>query len=231
VSSRKRVVVRSHHAGFMALLVLVLIAVVAFAFLAVSEVAFERIGFTPLDYVLILIATLVGSVVNIPLWSSTKLVTVPTVREVEAFWVTYRIPVYEEREVSTVVAINVGGALIPITVSAYLLAAHAYLLPQVVLAVAVTAALVHLIAKTVKGVGVVTPAFLPPIFAALTALVFVSSGTSIVAYIAGTVGTVVGADLLNLRKVYQSGAATVSIGGAGTFDGVFLTGILAAFLV
>jgi len=104
-------VVRSYHAGFTALPVLVLIAVVAFAFLAVSEVAFERIGFTPFDYMLILFATLVGSVVNLPLWSSTKLVAVPTVREVEAFWVTYRIPVYEEREVSTVVAINIGGPL------------------------------------------------------------------------------------------------------------------------
>jgi len=224
-------VVRSHHARFMVLLVLVLIAVVAFAFFAVSEVAFERIGFTPLGYALILLATLVGSVVNLPLWSSTKRVAVPAIQEVEVFWVTYRIPIYEEREVSTVVAINVGGALIPIAVSVYLLAAHAYLLPQAILAVMITAILVHLVAKTVEGVGVVTPALLPPIFAALTALIFVSSGTSIVAYIAGTMGTVIGADLLNLRKVYRQGAATVSIGGAGTFDGVFLTGIVAAFLV
>lgn len=215
----------------MALLVVVLFVVIAFAFLAVSEVAFQRIGFTPIDYVVILAATLLGSTVNIPLWRSTDVVPVPAIREVQAFWLTYRIPVYEQREVSTVVAINVGGAVIPLLVSTYLLANHPYLLPQTIAAVAITAVLVHLVAKAIKGVGVVTPAFLPPIFAAVSALIFASSYVSLVAYIAGTIGTVIGADLLNLRKLYHGGSSMISIGGAGTFDGVFLTGILAAFLV
>ena len=39
-----------------------------------------------------------------------------------------------------------------------------------------------------------------------------------------------GADLLNLDKIQGLGAPIASIGGAGTFDGVFLTGILAALL-
>lgn len=215
----------------MAALVLVLIAVIAFAFLAVSELAFERIGFTPLEYALVLVATLIGSMINLPLWRSKDFVAVPAIREVEYFWVTYRIPVYEEREISTTVAINVGGALIPLCVSAYLLATHPTLLPEALAATAVTAVLVHLVAKTIKGVGVVTPAFLPPIFAALSALAFASSYVSLVAYVAGTMGTLVGADLVNLGKLYNTGAAMISIGGAGTFDGVFLTGLLAAFLV
>jgi uncharacterized membrane protein len=40
----------------------------------------------------------------------------------------------------------------------------------------------------------------------------------------------VGADLLNLRKASNLGAPVMSIGGAGTFDGVFLTGIIAVLL-
>ena len=36
-------------------------------------------------------------------------------------------------------------------------------------------------------------------------------------------GNGIGADLLNLGKVQGLGAPIVSIGGAGTFDGIFLT--------
>ncbi len=57
------------------------------------------------------------------------------------------------------------------------------------------------------------------------------------AYVAGTFGTLVGADLLNMprvRRLQAAGcrlqAAVVSIGGAGTFDGVFLTGLVAVLL-
>ncbi|HTW95115.1 MAG TPA: DUF1614 domain-containing protein, partial [Tepidisphaeraceae bacterium] len=50
------------------------------------------------------------------------------------------------------------------------------------------------------------------------------------AYIAGTMGTLIGADLLNLGHIYGLGARVASIGGAGTFDGVFLTGIIAVLL-
>jgi uncharacterized membrane protein len=51
-----------------------------------------------------------------------------------------------------------------------------------------------------------------------------------VAYISGTVGTLIGADILNLKKIEKLGAPIASIGGAGTFDGIFLNGILAVLL-
>ena len=50
------------------------------------------------------------------------------------------------------------------------------------------------------------------------------------AYVAGSLGTLIGADLLNLGIVGDLQAPVLSIGGAGTFDGVFLTGILAVLL-
>jgi uncharacterized membrane protein len=42
--------------------------------------------------------------------------------------------------------------------------------------------------------------------------------------------TLIGADLLNLDAVRGLGAPVASIGGAGTFDGIFLTGIMAVLL-
>ena len=50
------------------------------------------------------------------------------------------------------------------------------------------------------------------------------------AYISGSLGTLIGADLLNLDKLQGLGAPVASIGGAGTFDGVFLTGIAAVLI-
>jgi len=43
-------------------------------------------------------------------------------------------------------------------------------------------------------------------------------------------GTLIGADLLNLGRIQGLGAPVASIGGAGTFDGIFLTAILAVLI-
>ena len=50
------------------------------------------------------------------------------------------------------------------------------------------------------------------------------------AYVAGTLGVLIGADLLRLRDVCRLGVPMASIGGAGTFDGIFITGIVAVLL-
>jgi uncharacterized membrane protein len=52
----------------------------------------------------------------------------------------------------------------------------------------------------------------------------------LVAYVGGSLGTLIGANLLNLDKVQGLRAPVASIGGAGTFDGIFLTGILAVLI-
>ena len=54
--------------------------------------------------------------------------------------------------------------------------------------------------------------------------------THVIAYVSGVVGTLIGADLTNLHRIADLGAPVASIGGAGTFDGVFLTGIVAVLL-
>ena len=51
-----------------------------------------------------------------------------------------------------------------------------------------------------------------------------------VAYVSGSLGTLIGADLLNLDKMRAIGTPIASLGGAGTFDGIFVTGILAVLI-
>jgi uncharacterized membrane protein len=94
----------------------------------------------------------------------------------------------------------------------------------------VVAAVVHQLAQVIPGVGIVVPALVPPLITAGVALILAYHRAPPVAYVSGTMGTLIGADLLNLGKVAHMGAPMVSIGGAGTFDGVFLTGILAGLL-
>jgi uncharacterized membrane protein len=196
-----------------------------------GEVAFGRIGFNSIEYSMILLGTLVGSTINLPVAEVSNPGPVLDVREVRAFGLYYRIPTISYRQTYTTVAVNVGGAVIPVIVSLYLLAGHANLVLEALVGSLITAVLVHLMARKVRGVGIVTPALLPPILAAVIAYLLAPSSPAIVAYIAGTMGALIGADLTNLRGISKLGAQMVSIGGAGTFDGVFLTGLIAVLLV
>jgi uncharacterized membrane protein len=187
------------------LLVLLLVVFVVLVELRVLSYAYRKIGI-PARYVfLILVLTLVGSHVNIPLYS------VPAPRA------------------ATVVAINVGGALIPALLSLYLFI-RSGMPGRMLIGTAVVALVVHQLARVVPGVGITVPMLLPPLLAAGVALILAFRRAPAVAYVAGSMGTLIGGDLLNLGRVAQMGAPVVSIGGAGTFDGVFLTGILAGLL-
>jgi uncharacterized membrane protein len=219
-----------HNFFVFAILLIVLVFVVGLIFVGVIGVAFADVGFSPVTTALILISTFLGSNVNIPLLRLKT--TVPIIKEefVNFLGVFYRIPQVEYGQMITVVAINLGGALIPTAVSVYLL----WKAPSVILyslaGVAVVALVTRVIARPVKGVGIVTPAFIPPITAALVALILPSGAPRIVAYVAGVLGTLIGADLSNLKVIPKLGAPVASIGGAGTFDGVFLSGIIAVLL-
>jgi uncharacterized membrane protein len=220
-----------HNFPVFAVLLLVLVLVIGLIFIGVVGVAFEEVGFGPLVTALILVATLVGSYVNIPL---TKLKTrIPIIKEefVAFFGVVYRIPQVEYGETSTVIAVNLGGALIPTLVSFYLLWKLPSAIPYASVGVLVVALVTHAVARPVKGVGIATPAFIPPLVAALSAYLLPSGAPRVVAYVSGVLGTLIGADLSNLGVIPELGAPVASIGGAGSFDGVFLSGIIAVLLV
>ena len=88
----------------------------------------------------------------------------------------------------------------------------------------------YLFSRPVKGMGVMMPILVAPLTAALAAMLINQSQSAPVAYIGGTLGVLVGADLLRIMDVRRLRAPIASIGGAGTFDGVFLTGIIAVLL-
>jgi uncharacterized membrane protein len=211
-------------------LALLFFLIVAFIFVFVTEVAFEKTGFTLLQFVVILGAALLGSYVDIPIWQKKNVRPTVVVQEVRAFWVTYRIPQYALAQTTTTIAVNVGGAVVPLIVTLILLDAHPSILLGVVVASTLTALAVHAVARYVDGVGIVAPTLLPPIAAVLFSVPFGMGDLAITAYIAGTLGTLIGADLSNLGKITAGGTHVASIGGAGKFDGIFLTGIVAVLI-
>ena len=130
---------------------------------------------------------------------------------------------------TTVIAVNIGGAVIPTLLSLYLLLKNR-IWSSAAVATLVMTFVCYSLAQPVPGIGIAIPSLVPPIIAATVALLVARANVATVAYVSGSLGTLIGADLLNLGKVQGLGAPVVSIGGAGTFDGVFLTGILAVLL-
>jgi uncharacterized membrane protein len=210
----------------LALFVLV-IAVAAVIELNILRYAYERMGIPSRDILAILLLSLVGSAINIPI-AELPPERMVSGRLVDFYGMLYVVPVVREWP-GTVIAVNVGGALIPAILSLYLFFKTG-LGGRGVLAVAAVALVVHLLASPVPGVGISVPIFVAPIVAALAAMALGGRHAAPLAYIAGSLGTLIGADLLNLDRIQGLGAPIASIGGAGTFDGVFMSGILAVLL-
>jgi len=211
------------------LFVVIFIIAASALFFEVTGAAFTDIGLSPMTAAVVIGASLLGSYVNIPIAEVQSDQPRVTEEYVTQFGITYRIPRITPARF-TILAVNLGGAVIPSIVVVYLLSRYSSLLPQIVLGVAIVAVVTHAVARPTKGLGIVTPALVPPLAAAASALLIQSSAPYAVAYISGVMGALVGADLTNLATIPDLGAGIVSIGGGGTFDGVFLSGIIAVLL-
>ncbi len=195
--------------------------------LRIVQYAYERVGVGQRYMLVLLLLSVLGSSINIPV---AQLPPEPlyTDRVMEFFGMRYMIPSVAERQ-GTVIAVNLGGAVIPVILSIYLVVKNRLYLAGVV-AVAVVTTVVHVMSYPVPGVGIAEPVFIPPVITAITALVISRQKAAPLAYIAGSLGTLIGADLLNLSRIQGLGAPVASIGGAGKFDGIFLTGLIAVLL-
>jgi uncharacterized membrane protein len=212
---------------FLAGLGLLLLFVLALVELRVLRYAYEKVGISPRVALFLLLASLLGSYVNLPV-AELPPERVMSDREIIVGWMHYRVPPVEDWH-RTIIAVNVGGAIIPLILSLTLLVRNQLYFRGIV-ATAIVAAVVHHLAQPVKGIGITVPPFAPPILAAVVSMILSWRKAAPLAYIAGSMGTLIGADLMNLDKIGGLGAPIASIGGAGTFDGVFLAGILAVLL-
>jgi len=193
-------------------------------YLKVITLGFEKMGISSEMTTLLFLMILIGSYINIPITKRQLFY-----REKRIFFGLFKKPILSVN----CVAINVGGAIIPILISLYFLFkayTQGVVLGPIFIAIVLMSLILKYISKVVPGKGIMVSTFAPPFWATFFALVFMPSFASSSAFIIGTLGTLIGADLLNLRKAQKLSPGFLSIGGAGVFDGIFLTGIVSALL-
>jgi uncharacterized membrane protein len=191
-------------------------------------IAFGKLGLSGESALLLLLTSVIGSAINLPLFSMRA-----QAGSLEAAPETLR-PLLEEAmrqfKGRTTVAVNVGGGLVPVCFSAYLMHHNPIPVFEVALSVAVVALICYRFSRPIPGLGIGMPMFVAPIAAALIALTLNEEASAPLAYICGTLGVLIGADLMRTSDIRRMGVPVASIGGAGTFDGIFLTGLVAVLL-
>lgn len=209
------------------LFLLILVFLLTFVQLGLLSIAFEKLGISVEMAFFLLIASLIGSIINFPLFTVDSAVPMQDVpKEV---WRLLRLQ-HLAFEGKTTIAINVGGCLIPVAFSLYLFLSKTINPLHAILGIAFVAGISYLTSRPIKGIGIGMPILIAPLSAALISLIVDPQHSAPLAYISGTLGVLIGADILHLKDIRFMGTPLASIGGAGTFDGIFITGIVAVLL-
>jgi len=140
------------------------------------------------------------------------------------------VPIHRLRSTGTLVAVNLGGCVIPLLMCGWVVS-HARLgTDQVIAATGLVTLASWRFSRVEPGVGVTLRGVVAPLAALTAAAIVDADALAPLAYVSGTVGVLVGADLLRLRQAARGGALALSLGGAGTRDGIFLAGVVAVLL-
>ncbi len=201
------------------LFILFLPLLLALGYLHVITLGFEKLGFSPEITIGIFLLMLIASAINIPL-TKKKMVY----QEKRLFWGLFKSP----RVRVSGIGVNLGGAVIPLFISVYFL--FKVPLAPVLIATLLMILICKYLSRVIPGRGIALPALIPPLFAAFIAFAVAPDFMAPTAFVSGVLGSLIGADLLNLRKAQRLSEGFLSIGGAGVFDGIFLVGIISALL-
>lgn len=222
------------HPGCLALLfVLFVLILLPFIFAQFMVAALSKLGLSPPAALLALIGIILGSMVNIPFKR------IP--RDEEMFVDPFGLygfgplfPRFRVRRSHTILAVNLGGCLIPCVIAIYETVRVAIRGPgalvTLIIITLISVAVCNRISRPLPGIGIAMPALIPPLIAATLSVLFMPEFAPPVAFVAGVLGPLIGADLLRLKELKQIAGGVASIGGAGTFDGIVLSGLIAALL-
>lgn len=221
-------------------LVLLFLCLLPLLFFQFMESALTRLHMTPEAALLVVLGIFLGSLVNISVYhierEEEQIIDLGAAVGLWDFG-----PRFRRVRRGTTIAVNVGGCVIPTTVAIWEVL-HVARAPQgtwplvaLVGVVAANVAVCWRVARPVQGVGIAMPGFVAAITAVLGTWLLLwpadySELRAPVAFVAGVAGPLIGADLLHLKDITKVSAGMLSIGGAGTFDGIVLSGVLAALL-
>jgi uncharacterized membrane protein len=225
---------RSAPPGCLSLLVLGLLLLLPFVLANALLAALGKLGLGPTSSVLALLGIFLGSTVNVPVARVEH--EQPVEYRPNRLLGLHRLlarPV--QRRSYTVIAVNVGGCLVPTALAGYQAARLALEAPSVLpaagAALAINVAVCYYVATPVQNTGITMPPLVPAVAAALCGLLLAPAWAPPVAFLAGVLGPLIGADFFHLDEIADIGTGMASLGGAGTFDGIVLSGLVATLLV
>ncbi len=217
-------------------------------FVDLAQTALVNLHLSPTAAILVLMGMILGSVINIPIsrFPTDREVVVPVFPSPTG---TPVFPQYTRLRHEGVIAVNLGGCVIPVLLavrlSRHIVEAGSVAIVATCLGVIVNSLLCYRVAKTIPGLGIAIPLFVPasvalvtawiglPLIAGLLGAAVPIDGSEFrapAAFIVGISGPLIGADLMHWPDFKKAGIGFASIGGAGTWDGIVLSGLLAALL-
>lgn len=209
------------------LLIVVMSFMLAFIQIGLITITLAKLGLTPRAGLFLLMVSLFGSVINFPLF---RIRSESLAEPIEPIYRGLLRQAQREFKGYTIIAINFGGAIIPILFSIYLMVSSELKLFEIILGIFTVSVISYVVSRPIAGFGIGIPILIAPLAAAIIAITINVEHRAPLAYIAGTLGVLIGADILRIKDVGKLGAPFASIGGAGTFDGIFLTGLIAVLL-
>lgn len=204
------------------------------------QTALLRLHLSASAATLAVLAILIGSMINVPVYRMPRNDVQPEIVMGLVYW-GMMAPQFRRVRHETVVAINVGGCIVPAVIAAWqvrhLLRDGGNTAVALFAVCALSIVVCWRAARPVAGIGILMPAFIAPLAAVggtwLACSLWPGVGAenlAPIAFTAGVAGPIIGADLLHLKDLLRTPVGVMSIGGAGTFDGIVLSGVMAALL-
>ena len=225
---------------FAAVLAVFMLCLLPVFLVDVMQTALRRLHLSGPAASVAVLAILLGSMINIPVYRVPRTEKQPEIVMGIVYW-GMLAPQFRRVRQETVVAVNVGGCVVPALIAAWqvrhLLAIGGSTAAALLAVCALSIVVCWRAARPVAGIGILMPAFIAPLVCVggtwLACRLWPGVGPenlAPIAFTAGVAGPIIGADLLHLRDLLRTPVGIMSIGGAGTFDGIVLSGVMAALL-
>ncbi len=192
------------------------------------------IGVNPLLALTLTLGSLLTSYINVTIVEITYYTPFAPFGD---FMKLFPIPIVMQRVDKLFIELNVGGAIIPVAVSIYLILTYLInntaVMALFIISLIISSFINWLDSRVIPGIGVALPTALPVLltltFTLIATILFRANPLGF-SYSLGSLSTLIGADLLNIGRVVRSMRGYVAIGGAGVFDGIYITGLASLVL-
>ncbi len=233
--------VRFYSAGPLSVFVIILlialvIILIPLLILGIIGAAFTRLGFSWIAALAVVLLMLLGSFVTIPVYRIRRdIIRVPQ-DDSSVFDVC--VPCASGQVWDTTISLNLGGAVIPLCVSLYMVyqaiqITGTFLFFMVCAGITIVAIITFVSTRLLAFTGIQVPLLIPGLTALLAGLLLaggIGLTAAVTAFVSGVIGVLLGGNIANLYRIKDLETREVSIGGAGTFGSVFICCMLPALI-